>query len=110
MYTITKGLVAQGYINPAVIDDIYWQDDFDDAIVAQQADGHWSGCPGYCWPGVPGDCNLAAATDVLCTVWALLVLQKAVPPPPEPEPEPPPGPVGIRVAGLVGEEKDFRGW
>jgi len=90
MYTIMKGLVAKGYIDPAVIDGIHWQDDFDDAIVAQQeADGSWSGCPEYCWEG--GYCS--GADDILCTEWALLTLQKVVPPPPPPPP--PPGPPGV---------------
>jgi len=101
MYTVTKGLVANGYIDPAVIDGIYWQDDFDDAIVTQQADGHWSDCPRYCWDTVPGDCE--PATDILCTAWALLTLEKAVPPPPEEPPEEPPqAPPGIPTLSYWG--------
>ena len=80
MYTIMKGLVATGYIDPAVIDGIYWQDDFDDAIVnQQQADGSWLAGD---WGG-----------SILNTEWALLVLQKVTPPPPPPPP--PPGPPGV---------------
>jgi len=92
MYTIMKGLVATSYIDPAVIDGIYWQDDFDDAIVNQQeADGSWSGCPEFCWPpDDPDPC--VTADDILCTEWALLTLQKVTPPPPPP---PPPGPPGV---------------
>jgi len=72
MYTTTKGLVATGHINPAIIiceeDTIHWQDDFDSVIVAtQNADSSWGAC---CW-----------ADKIVCTVWALLVLEKAVPPP-----------------------------
>ncbi|MGB6873963.1 MAG: IPTL-CTERM sorting domain-containing protein [Dehalococcoidia bacterium] len=101
MYTIMKGLVATGHIDPAVIDGIYWQDDFDDAIVAQQeVGGNWSGCPTFCWPPDElGDCP--TADDILCTEWALLTLQKVTPPPPPPPPPTPPGIPSLSQWGVV---------
>ena len=75
MYSTMKGLVAQGYVDPAVIDGINWQDDFDTALVTQQlGDGSW---PVTTW-----------TDSVLSTEFALLILQKVVPPPPTPQPPP----------------------
>ena len=66
IYCQMKGLVANGYVNPAVIDNISWQHDFDHAIVTQQQDdGSWLA-------GDHGD-------SILNTVWALLTLQKVAP-------------------------------
>ena len=63
-YTTMKGLEALGI---DTIDGIDWFDDFSDEIVAEQkADGSWPTCK---W----GD-------SILCTEWALLTLQRAVPP------------------------------
>jgi len=71
MYTAMKGLVAQGYVDPAVIDGINWQDEFDTALVAEQlADGSW---PEVGW-----------TNSLESTLFALLILQKVVPPPPAP--------------------------
>ena len=66
IYCQMKGLVANGYVNPAVIDNISWQHDFDHAIVTQQQDnGSW----------LAGDFG----DSILNTVWALFTLQKVAP-------------------------------
>lgn len=74
MYTMMKGLEVLGI--DTIGGSIDWYNDFADELVAEQnADGSWSGCPYYC-SGT--SCN--TATSILCTVWALLTLEKAVPP------------------------------
>jgi len=72
MFTTMRGLELLGI---AEINGIDWYDDFSDVIVAQQIPGppgqvYWSGCK---W-----------GSPVLCTAWALLTLEKAVPKPPPP--------------------------
>lgn len=63
-YTIMKGLEA---MNIDTIGTIDWYDDISNEIVAEQnGDGSWSGCD---W-----------GNPILCTCWALLALEKAVPP------------------------------
>ncbi len=72
-YTTMKGLEVLG-IN--TIDGIDWFDDFSDEIVAEQnADGSWPTCPCYCSGGWCHWCD-----SIICTEWALLTLQRAVPP------------------------------
>jgi len=84
-YATMKGLET---FRIDTIDGIDWFDDFADVIVAEQnSDGSWPPC--Y-W----GDTFLA-------TEWALLTLEKAIPPPP-----PPPLPVGgewspVNMPGLI---------
>ena len=51
MYTMMKGLTALGFVDEQkkICDEIDWQADFEQVIVAQQnTDGSWSGCP---WAG-----------------------------------------------------------
>jgi hypothetical protein len=69
-YTAAKGLLAYGEDLKIICDDDKdWCADFDDEIVNEQnGDGSWSGC---FW-----------GSSVLCTSWALLTLERAVPPPP----------------------------
>jgi len=69
-YTAAKGLLAYGDDLKLICDpDKDWCADFDDEIVNEQnADGSWSSC---IW-----------GNPVLCTSWALLTLERAVPPPP----------------------------
>ena len=67
MYATMKGLEMLGI---AEIDGIDWQADFADVLVAQQnLDGSWP------W------CIFDDGEMILSTEWALLTLQKAVPPP-----------------------------
>jgi hypothetical protein len=69
-YTAAKGLLAFGDDLKFICEpEKDWCADFDNEIVAEQnGDGSWSGCT---WGG-----------SVLCTSWALLTLERAVPPPP----------------------------
>jgi len=70
MYTTMKGLRAFGIEE---IDGIDWQADFEGVLIAQQlGDGSWPSCD---WD--TGDL-------ILATEWALLTLEKEVPPPPPP--------------------------
>jgi hypothetical protein len=92
MYCLMKGLEFSGIDtvdtdeDGSRDDDWYNQEppadpaeDFASVIVQQQfPDGHWN-----------GDCNRWGNSN-LCTVWALLTLERTAPPPPEPPPEPPP--------------------
>ena len=72
-YIIMKGLEALGI---DTIDGIDWFDDLSDEIVAEQnADGSWPKCPCYCHDGWCSWCD-----SIICTEWALLTLQRAVPP------------------------------
>jgi hypothetical protein len=75
MYTCMKGLEAMGIFtfgDP----EIDWYADFSDAIVSQQnGDGSWSGCPCYCSGASCNDCG-----NIICTEWALLTLERSVPP------------------------------
>jgi hypothetical protein len=69
-YAAAKGLLAFGDDLKLICpDDKDWCTDFDTEIVSeQQADGSWNFC------------NWGSPT--LCTSWALLTLERAVPPPP----------------------------
>jgi hypothetical protein len=59
--------------------DIDWYSEMATIILSQQnPDGSWSGCPYYCYAGS----GCSGATPILCTVWALLTLEKVAPPPP----------------------------
>jgi hypothetical protein len=75
MYTCMKGLEAMGIFtfgDP----EIDWYADFSDAIVSQQnADGSWPICPCYCWDSSCHNCD-----SIICTEWALLTLERSVPP------------------------------
>jgi hypothetical protein len=67
-YTAMKGLERLGVTNILGVD---WYADFAQVLIAQQnADGSWP------------DCLWAYGDPVISTEWALLTLQKAVPPPP----------------------------
>jgi len=86
MYCAMKGLEAFGN---ETYDGIHWQDDFETVLLAQQnLDGSWPNAPffgaadgrPYTPPG-----GWAWDTDqIKSTEWALLTLEKAVPPPPPP--------------------------
>lgn len=86
MYCIMKGLEAFGIEK---IDGFDWQADFETALIAQQcANGSWPNAPffgktngePYTLPG-----GWAWDTDnIISTEWALLTLEKAIPPPPPP--------------------------
>jgi hypothetical protein len=74
-FTAMKGLTSFGLYDEFGEEPIYWQADFEEALLADQVTdpddpmyGSWPWCD---W----GD-------DVLCTTWALLTLQKAAPRPP----------------------------
>jgi len=70
MYCLMKGFESLG-IDTITVDgsEVNWYNDFATVIVnTQNPDGFW---PGDCWGG-----------PVLCTEWALLVLEKVAPPPP----------------------------
>ena len=86
MYCLMKGLETLGIENITVNRGgsdvkVNWFAEFADVLVSQQnADGSWNDCPSYVWEG--GDWGTHGGT-LLCTEWALLTLQKEVPPPPE---------------------------
>ena len=94
-FTATKGFLAYGDDLKLICDpEIDWCAEFDAEIVAEQnGDGSWSGCA---W----GD-------SVLCTAWALLTLERAVPPPPvtdypfDIKPTSCPNPFNCKSKGLV---------
>jgi len=74
MYCIMKGLEAFGIEE---IDGIDWQADFEEVLIDEQnPDGSWPSSP---LSEVHGWSDL-----ILSTEWALLTLEKAVPPPPPP--------------------------
>lgn len=80
MYCAMKGLETFGIEE---IDGIDWQADFDTVLIAQQnPDGSWPNAPLF---GAPDGTPWAWDGDqILSTEWALLTLEKAVPPKPPP--------------------------
>lgn len=108
MFTIMKGLEALG-IDTFGAPEIDWYSDLADAIVTQQNDdGSWSGCPCFCWanpPNPPGSCYYGCE-PVICTAWALLTLEKAVPPVEIPvfvdiKPQSCPNPINLKSKGVL---------
>jgi hypothetical protein len=85
MYCLMKGLETLGIeditVNRGGSDvKVNWFAEFADVLVSQQnADGSWNDCPSYVRED--GGWGTHGGT-LLCTEWALLTLQKEVPPPP----------------------------
>ncbi|OGN96834.1 MAG: hypothetical protein A2Z71_09000 [Chloroflexi bacterium RBG_13_50_21] len=98
MFTTMKGLEAMGIdlldLDSDSVPEYDWFAEFVDVLVSQQnLDGSW---PGWCYWG----------NDVACTAWALLTLEKSVPPLEIPvsidiKPLSCPNPIKIKDKGIV---------
>ncbi|RLI78392.1 hypothetical protein DRP05_07405 [Archaeoglobales archaeon] len=78
-FTILKGLEAYSLntidINGDNIPDDWFTPMAMEIVSEQQADGRWTGCPNFVWSW---GLVTSWASDELCTVWALLTIEKAV--------------------------------